>query len=164
MIYEAVAKRDADQVGGARRPQLGLDPTAIVRRRLVADTHCVGDLGQSAALGQLAQDLEIAGGQIFEWMRRLSDACKYQILGDLAFEVGVTSSDPPNRLEQLLRRGVLGHIPRCPRSQRARHVDPVVMHAQNQDPRVGIGGLEAGKHLQTADAGQVQVQNDQSGL
>src|ERR1700730_14616090 len=38
-ILETVLNGDADQIGGAPRPQLGLDLAAVVRGGLVADTE-----------------------------------------------------------------------------------------------------------------------------
>jgi hypothetical protein len=57
-----VLNGDADQIGGALRPQLGFDLAAVVRSGLVADAECVGDLAEAAALRQQPQDFEIARG------------------------------------------------------------------------------------------------------
>jgi hypothetical protein len=61
-IDQAKANCYADQVSSACRSELRLDAAATVCCGLVANTHRVGDLGQGAAFGQLAQDLEIARG------------------------------------------------------------------------------------------------------
>src|SRR6516165_3326388 len=66
VIDQAGTDGDADEIGGARHAELCLDPTAGVRHCLVADTYRVGDLRQSAACGQLAQDLDIPRRQILE--------------------------------------------------------------------------------------------------
>src|SRR6516162_830284 len=91
VIDQAGTDGDADQVGGARHAELCLDPAASVRHGLVADTYRVGDLRQSAASGQLAQDLDIPRGQILERIRRRTDARKDQSLGNFALYVGATA-------------------------------------------------------------------------
>src|SRR6267378_358755 len=47
--------------------------------------------------------------------------------------------------------------------QRAGYVDVVVVHAQNQDARLRIRDLQARNHLCSAEAGQIQIENDQGG-
>src|ERR1700746_2970037 len=61
-IGQTVLNGDADQIGGALRPQLGFDLAAVVRSGLVADAECGGDLAEAAALRQQPQDFEITRG------------------------------------------------------------------------------------------------------
>jgi hypothetical protein len=42
-------------------------------------------------------------------------------------------------------------------------VNLVVVHAEDQNTGVGIRGFQARDHLETAYAGQIQIQDDQSG-
>src|SRR5215471_8253006 len=50
--YEAGLKRDTDELGRARRPELGSELAAIIRGGLVADAERVGDLRQRASFGR----------------------------------------------------------------------------------------------------------------
>src|SRR5205085_2163828 len=64
---------------------------------------------------------------------------------------------------KLLRRDGLADIAGCPRLQRARHMDSVVVHAEDQNTRFRINDLQARDDLDTADIGQVQIENDEVG-
>src|SRR5438045_859472 len=63
-IDQAGADRYADQIGGARGAELGLDPARAVRRGFIRDAKNIGDLRKGAALRQETQHLDVAPGQV----------------------------------------------------------------------------------------------------
>src|SRR5271165_628708 len=162
-IGETVLNGDADQIGGARHPQLGFDLATIIRGGLVTNAERVGDLGEAAALRQKTQDFQIARGKVFERLRRGSDIREHQFLGNLALDIGAAAGDASDCFEKLVRRDVLADIARCSRLQRAHDVDRVVVHAEDQNTRLGIHNLQARDDLETANVGQVQIEDDEVG-
>src|SRR6266404_728982 len=76
-------------------------------------------------------------------------------------DVGVPGGDAPHRFEKLLGWRVLADIARSSRVQRASYVDVVLVHAENQDRHLRIRDLQAGDHLYSAEARQIQIENDQ---
>jgi hypothetical protein len=82
-------------------------------------------------LRQQTQDLEVARGEVFEGVGRGSDAREHEFFGNLVFDVGATAGDASDCFEKLFRRSGLADIARCPRPQRARYVDLIVVHAED---------------------------------
>src|ERR1700730_17593477 len=77
------------------------------------------------------------------------------------FEVGVPAGDAPHRFEKLLGSRVLADIACSSRLERAGYVDVVVVHAENQDAHLRIRDLQARDHFYSAEARQIQIENDQ---
>src|ERR1700737_5231553 len=77
------------------------------------------------------------------------------------FDVGVPAGDAPHRFEKLLGSRVLADIACGSRLERAGYVDVVVVHAENQDARLRIRDLQACDHFYSAEAGQIQIENDE---
>src|SRR6266480_3687415 len=153
--------RDADEIGGAPRPQLGFDLAAVVGGGLIADPERVGDLDEITALRQQPQDFEIARGEGVERVRRGADIRKHQFLGDLALDIGATAGDASDCSKKLVRRDVLTDIPGRPGLQRARHMDRILVHAEHENPHRGVDGLQPSDDFETANIGQVQIEDDQ---
>src|SRR5438128_1778717 len=78
-------------------------------------------------------------------------------------DVGVPAGDAPHRFEKLLWWRVLAEIAGSSRLERTGYVDVVVVHAENQDMRLRIRDLQTRDHLYSAEAGQIQIENDQGG-
>src|ERR1700730_4517996 len=77
------------------------------------------------------------------------------------FEVGGPAGDAPHRFEKLLGWRVLANIACSSRLERAGYVDVVVVHAENQDRHLRICDLQARDHFYSAEARQIQIENDQ---
>jgi hypothetical protein len=92
-----------------------------------------------------------------------SDTREHELFGNLVFDIGPANADASHSFEKLFRRDGLADIARCPRLQRARHMDMVVMQAEDEDPRSRINDLQARDNLETANIGQVQIEDDEVG-
>src|SRR6266436_2188158 len=79
------------------------------------------------------------------------------------FDVGVPAGDAPHRFEKLPGWRVLADIACSSRLERAGYVDVVVVHAENQDARLGIRDLQPRDHFYSAETGQIQIENDEGG-
>src|SRR5271165_6828998 len=148
---------DAHQVHRAARAQLLLELSAVVGDGLVGDAQDVGDFGHGLALGEKAQDFQFAWRKVGNAARVGPGAQERDLAGHFWMKVAPAFSDPAHRLGEQQGIVVFGDIALGAGLDRPRGEHWIVVHAEDDDARVGLSLENAAAEFEAGQARQIQV-------
>src|SRR5580704_951081 len=143
--------RETNEIARSPTHQFLLDPATRIRGGLIGDAQALRDSGETLALAEKPHDLDLAIGQALQRVL-LRGARLRELLLDLALDVAGTLQHPPHAGHELAGRSALAHIGARAHAERARRVDRLGVHAEDQDRRLLILDEEATDELEPADA------------
>ncbi len=155
---------DAHQVHGRACAQLLLELGAVVGDRLVGDVEKVGDLRHRASRRQKAQDFEFAGAQIRNRVRARISAQKGDAPRHLGVQIAAAVRNRLDRIGKQRRIVILRDIAFGAGLDRARGDGWIVVHAEDDEPRLRLTLEDAAQKLEPGISRQIDVDDPDVGL
>ena len=155
---------DPHEVHRAARPELLPELGAVVGDGLVGDAQDVGNFGHGLAPGEKAQDFQFAWRKVGNAARVGPGAQERDLAGHFWMQVAAALGDPAHRFGEQQGIVVLGDIALRAGLDRPRGEHRVVVHAEDDDARVGLSLENAAAEFEAGQARQIQVDQGDVGL